>query len=124
MILNRFLNITVAMILCFAAVGCTVVHLHGAQGVQRSGWLGPLQVVGTTAPAWYAMSVEGIGIVPGTTGATVGYRKEQFVTSDPAACRAVFFFEKASDAASAIRLMHELQLKDQTICMIQPERKP
>ncbi|HEY1043299.1 MAG TPA: hypothetical protein VGE60_05500 [Telluria sp.] len=124
MSLNGFVKITVALVLSLGGAGCTVVHVHGAQGVQRSGWLGPLQVVGATPPGWYAMSIEGIGLVPGSSGATFGYRKEQFVTGDPAACRAVFFFERAADAASAIRLMHELQFNEQTICMIQPGGKP
>lgn len=103
--------------------GCTTVHLHGVDSVQRSSWFGALSI--TPRPAsWHAVSIKGVGLVPGTSGVTLGYRNEQFVTSPPDDCRVVFFIESEADAKAAADVIKELHERDQRICTLNSEGKP
>lgn len=115
---KRETRIAVLAAVCLALGGCTVVHVHGASSVQRTSWMGSLQVVGMKPDGWRAVASEGVGIVPGFQGLTIGYRKEVMVTSDPGECRIVFIIEERVDIRSVDGLIKELELKDRSICSI------
>ena len=70
---------------------CTVIHVHGAEprSIVR---FGILQLAPAEGARSVSYRISGLGLVPGTRGATLGFsREEAVILFDAGACQIVFF---------------------------------
>lgn len=90
--LSRIL-VACPLAICVLVSGCTTIEISGAERVVQHRF-GVLSVVPDGKADALVIHVRGAGLVPGVTGATLGYASETAAYFyDPTQCRVVLFTE-------------------------------
>lgn len=109
---------------CALAAGCTTIRIDGAEPkVERH--FGVLKIGPAEGAGVLVFQVRGAGLVPGATGATIGYARETVAYFyDPQQCRVVLFAETAVGIDAFFAALKNGGATTANICDISPKEKP
>ena len=116
---DSYLRIGLACCLAFSLTCCTLISVDGAESVKIAA---PGVIMIVPAPGVEAVTyrLEGIGLVPGFDGATLGYRSEEAAfIYDPDSCR-IIILELPNDDAS-VPFRRDLLSERKDICAVKGE---
>ncbi len=105
------------LLMTMALAGCTIVQIDGPANVSRV-YPGVLKIEPSDDVNAVIYSAEGLGLVPGQHGLTLGYSNESVVAvKDPSQCIIVLLEPKEENIQNLVDQLGALLETDQKVCL-------
>lgn len=102
--------------------GCASVDIDGA--TETTPYFGVMRILPAPGTPLTIVHTTGFGIVPSTSGLTLGrVRETTALVNSPDECRVVFFIDSKADVESAIAMFKAEKIDSTSICEIKGNSK-